>query len=432
MCLYSRSYGSHQASEMPALRRHMVPTQPEASALLCQLQQPLLERSETQARKEGRKMRNRDGRVFVRKGSPYFWIAFYAHGKEVREVARHVRTGEKLEATEKNRHEAERFKKQKLGQLAASQYGGPAFVGPQQARITVNELLDSLETDYRIRGKWSIKVATLVTPLRQYFGTWRAVEVDSDAVNKYIQKLQGEDYRNASINRRTQLLGQSFKLAVENKRLSADSIPKITRLSELDNVRKGFFEKPDFEAVLSHLPAYLQDFARFGFVTGWRKGSIASLRWDDLGDDVIYLQAADSKSRKAESIPLEGELAAIIARRRSARIIEAEDGTKRIVEYVFHRDGLPIGNFRKSWKTACKLANVDKKLFHDLRRTSARNMIDAGVPQVTAMDITGHKTDSMFRRYAIVNEEQKREALARTEQNLAARAERKVVGMNAK
>jgi integrase len=407
----------------------MVSPQPEISEILRRLQQPLLERSQAQTQKEGRKMRNRDGRVFQRKGSPYWWIAFYAHGKEVREVARHVRTGEKLEATDENRRDAERFKKQKLGQLAASQYGGPAFIGPQQARVTINELLDSLETDYRIRGKWSIKVATLVKPLRQYFGTWRAIEVDSDAVDKYIQQLQGEDYRNASINRRTQLLGQSFKLAVEKKRLSADSIPKITRLSELDNVRQGFFEKPDFEAVVAHLPEYLRDFVRFGFITGWRRGSISTLGWDVVGDGVIYLRAENAKQRTAESIPLQGELADIIERRRSARIIEAEDGTKRIAEYVFHRDGLPIGDFRKAWKTACKAANVDKKLFHDLRRTSARNMIDAGVPQVTAMEITGHNTDSMFRRYAIVNEDQKREALARTEQHLAARAERKVVAM---
>jgi hypothetical protein len=47
------------------------------------------------------------------------------------------------------------------------------------------------------------------------------------------------------------------------------------------------------------------------------------------------------------------------------------------------------------------------------------------------MKITGHRTDSMFRRYAIVSEDQKREALAKTQLYLAAAAERKVIAIRA-
>ena len=173
----------------------------------------------------------------------------------------------------------------------------------------------------------------------------------------------------------------------------------------------------------------LQDFARFGFQTDRRKGSIASLRWADVGDDVIYLRAKDNKARKPKTKPLEGELQDIIERRRTAAVLEDDNGTKRFAEFVFHRHSLPVGDFRKAWATACKAANADHRLFHDLRRTAARNLIDPGVQQAVAMKITGHRTDSMFRRYAIVNEEQKREALAKAQKHIAESPARKVVGI---
>jgi integrase len=370
------------------------------------------------------------GRVFTRKGSSYWWVSYYAHGKEEREAARHVRTGAKLEATEPNHREAERFLKRRLGEIAAEQHGGRAFVGPQQERVTINELLDGLERDYKLRDKWDSKAASHLKPLRSYFGTWRAVELTSDAIGKYVEELRADGYSNASVNRRTQLLGQAFKLAIRSKQFSV--APFIPRLSEIGNERQGFFETADFEAVMAHLPEYLRDFARFGFHTGWRKGSIASLRWADVGEDVIYLRAENSKTRKPETMPLEGELLDIIKRRRTATVLEGEDGSRRFAEFVFHRNGQPIGDIRKAWATACKVAGVDHRLFHDLRRTASRNMIAAGVPQAVAMKITGHRTDSMFRRYAIVNEDQKREALAKVQEHLATAASRKVVTMGGK
>jgi integrase len=80
---------------------------------------------------------------------------------------------------------------------------------------------------------------------------------------------------------------------------------------------------------------------------------------------------------------------------------------------VFHRAGRPIRDFSHAWRKARLAAGLPGRIPHDFRRTAARNLLRAGVPESWAMQLTGHKTPAIFRRYAITNEMDLRQAVSR-------------------
>jgi hypothetical protein len=70
----------------------------------------------------------------------------------------------------------------------------------------------------------------------------------------------------------------------------------------------------------------------------------------------------------------------------------------------------PIRSMKGSWREACRKAGVPGRVLHDLRRSAVWTLERAGVSRSVAMKMTGHKTESVYRRYAIVSESDLREA----------------------
>jgi integrase len=201
------------------------------------------------------------------------------------------------------------------------------------------------------------------------------------------------------------------------------------------NARKGFFEREALEAVCAYLRPELAALARAAYITGWRKSELRSRQWPhvDFAAGWLRLEPEETKNREGRQFPLIPELRAVLEGQRG-RVDAIQKETGRIVPWIFAReDGAPIGDFKKAWATACvkagffhvepvgeakdgeppKTRKVPTKLVHDFRRSAVRNLIRAGIPETTAMEMTGHKTRAVFKRYAIVDEGMLKEAGAK-------------------
>ncbi len=314
---------------------------------------------------------------------------------------------------------------------------------------TIGELLDGLKANYGANGKLSPQNRSLLARAKEDFESKLAAELTAEDVAKYIEGRKKEGAKNSSINRVTEVLRRAYKLA-------GIPAPQIERLSEAGNARQGFLSEADLDALISHLPADLQDFTRFAAACGMRKGEIAGLTWKMIEGDELRIPANICKNRTDRLLPLTGELAEIIERRR-ATMPKEKNRTVQLCEFIFHRNGTAVAELRKSWQTAaisaglgvmickkcgeqgpekycekCKRARkYQGKLFHDLRRTAVRNMVKAGVNTQVAKQWSGHKSDSMFERYSILTTDDMREAQKKTEEYRKSQRE-KVVAIAAK
>lgn len=354
------------------------------------------------------------GHGTVYKRGTTWWIQYCSRGKSYRESS----------------HSTERKKAVDLLKKRLGESSRGTVIGPIAEKVTLEEMTQTLLTDYKLVGNRSIATATYFTKaLLDYFGkSTKALNITGDRITAYMMKRVQQGMSNASVNREVACLRHMFNLMVKAGRLSRDHIPSATRLEEAPP-RSGFIEPAEFTKLRSALPEYLREPASFMYLTGWRKGAVLSLMWTrdtelEFADDgrtliggTIRLQSEHSKNKHSYQLRLKGGLLEVARHAWEKRIPECA--------YVFHNEGEQIAEFRKSWKAACKAAGLQGLLVHDFRRSCARNLVRAGVPERVAMEITGHKTRSMFDRYNIVAESDLESAMERVTEYVNARSAEK-------
>ncbi len=327
-----------------------------------------------------------------------FWIKYYRNGKPYFESSKSTK-----------KMVANKLLEQRLGEIAQGKMPGIHF-----DKVTFEELKADLETDYGLKGQGRPRV----WHLEKVFGDMRAVDITTAKIKEFIQIRLDEGAANATVNRELAALKRMFNLGKQDTPPKVYMVPYFPML-KVNNVKQGFFEDMEFETHRDSLPSYLKEFAAFGYLTGWRIEEIAGLTWDrvDIKNRTVKLNPGETKNKEGRNMYMEDALVVVM---------EGQLADKRKnCPYVFHRDGQRLGDIRYPWNRACretglgwgyKLNNKYVKkweekglkegpTFHDFRRTAVRNMERAGVPRKVAMLRTGHKTEAVYNRYNITNDD---------------------------
>lgn len=337
------------------------------------------------------------GSLIRLKNSPFWHARFYdAMGRKIS-----MTTGTKVKAI------AEEFLRKQLHDVRDK---GLAPLGDVR-KITYSALRAGLLASYTEKGNKSLLVRADgdetvmgLSQLDKFFGFSETnsgpsvLQIGTDTARKFVEERQEEGVGNAVINRSLACLRRMLRIAHEDGKLQ--TMPVIRLLKE-PPARKGFVELAHFQCLIRMLPAHLRPYITFLYHCGGRSGEATQIEWGqvDLDRRLIRLEDTQTKNSEGRVVPLPSELVMMLR------------SVKPKVGKVFDAT-----NLRKEWMEACDACGLGRKIevegrpydphyegltVHDLRRSAARNLVNAGVPETVVMRIGGWKTRSIFDRYAV-------------------------------
>ena len=157
-------------------------------------------------------------------------------------------------------------------------------------------------------------------------------------------------------------------------------------------------------------PPHLKPILVVAFHTGMRRGELLGLKWSHIDREkgLIRLPADTTKEKKGKTIPINHHVEKVLST--LPRALHHD--------YVFTYKGQPIGNLKRSFKSACVNAGIlhGQKIdgglrFHDIRTTFKTNLLRAGVDKALRDTIVGHSLQGMDAYYLKPSDEDLKEAM---------------------
>jgi integrase len=331
-----------------------------------------------------------EGSIYSKPRSPFLWIKYYKAGKPIRESTRTA-----------DFRQAAQILRQRLAEVESNPAESPR-IEQLASDLFRNYRINELRSLEDVKARWRLH-------LKPFLGLLPAAQLDSRLLERYVDRRQEEHASNATINRELACLKRMYRLAYQASPPRVPSIPHFPHLKE-NNVRQGFVTPEQFANLVAHCPdLWLRAMLETAYNYGWRVSELLNIRVGqvDLAASTIRLNPGTTKNQEGREVTIESATLLQLLR----HCVEA----KRSDDYVFTRGNKPIRDFRRRWKKLCTAARAPSLLFHDLRRSAARNLRAAGVPEEIIMRIAGWQTSNVFKRYAIVDRADIRAALQQLE-----------------
>jgi integrase len=237
-----------------------------------------------------------------------------------------------------------------------------------------------------------------------FFGDIYLHEVTPLEIEKFKSVKLAEGLTKTSVNHYLKILKRLFNIAINWEYATDNPVRRVALYSEKDALKERILSKEEEARILQASADHIRPILIVALNTGMRRGEILSLKWEQVDFQAKEIKILKTKSGKPRIVDINSLL---------LKALTNLKGEIKGSQYVFlnPKTGKPYTKLHRSFKHACRRADIKNLRFHDLRHTFASRLIEKGVDIIRVKEILGHSSVKITERYTHSNQEERKKAV---------------------